>query len=116
MKRSIGEIICLLRKEMGYTQTQLGEQVGLSRVIVTKIETGQRAVSLEEIQSFSKVFQMNLNDFLEYTNQEEKEEPMPFLKACKAKKLEQEDLEEIVKIEQLVDALNFQRIIWKEEI
>lgn len=115
MKKSIGEIICLLRKEWGYTQTQLGNQVGLSRVIITKIETGQRAVSIEEVKRFSQVFQMNLNDFLEYSNSKEEEKPMPFLKACKAKKLEQADLDEIIKIEQLVDTLNFQRIIYNEE-
>lgn len=111
MKKTIGNIIASFRKEYNLTQIELAEKIGLSRVIITKIETGQRAVSLDEAKSFSSVFGMDFNSFLEFTNHQENRDERPFVKAFKAKNLDDIDLDEILKIEHLVDALNVQELI-----
>jgi len=112
MKKTIGNIIASFRKEYNLTQIELGEKVGLSRVIITKIETGQRAVSLDEAKDIARAFGMDLNSFLEFTNREDDVDETPFVKAFKAKKLDDIDLDEILQIEHLVDALNVQELIY----
>ncbi|MCT4592947.1 MAG: helix-turn-helix domain-containing protein [Anaeromicrobium sp.] len=113
---NIGEVISSLRKQMAITQEELGKRVGLSRVIIAKIENSQRAISLEEAVNISKVFSIDVDTLYEYIEEakdEEKEES--FVMAFRAKGMEGKDLLEVKRIELLMDALRTQKEIYRGE-
>jgi len=110
--RNIGEVISALRKQKGMTQEELGSRTGLSRVTIAKIETDQRAVSLEEAINISRTFSIDvetLYGFIE--NQRDNKDEDTFVMAFSSKGMSQENLVEVRRIELLVDALFAQKEI-----
>ncbi|WP_461207605.1 helix-turn-helix domain-containing protein [Clostridium sp. DL1XJH146] len=114
---NIGEVINSLRKQMGITQEELGNRVGLNRVAIAKIERSQRAVSLEEAINIGKLFSIDVDSLYGYINDSEndKTEEESFVMAFKAKGMEEKDLLEIKRIELLMDALCTQKEIHRGE-
>lgn len=49
LKQHIADRVRLARKEAGFTQTQLATVLGLHRVAITNIESGQRDISATEL-------------------------------------------------------------------
>jgi HTH-type transcriptional regulator/antitoxin HipB len=47
--KQIGNLIRRVRKQRGWTQTQLGEMAGLRQATISLIETGNPAATLETI-------------------------------------------------------------------
>ena len=47
MFKSLGDKIATLRKDIGMTQQQMAEKIGISRPSIVKIENSQRAISLD---------------------------------------------------------------------
>lgn len=112
---NIGEVISALRKQMGITQEDLGNRTGLNRVTIAKIENNQRAVSLEEAMKISKVFSMDVETLYGYIRQEDTIEEEAFVMAFSAKGMSEEHLDEVRRIELLVDALFTQKEINRGE-
>lgn len=52
------------RKEMSYSQEQLGEQAKLSTVYISNIETGKKKASLEALISIANVLGVTLDELL----------------------------------------------------
>ncbi|NMA83604.1 MAG: helix-turn-helix domain-containing protein [Epulopiscium sp.] len=114
--KNIGEVISSLRKQMGITQEELGNRVGLNRVTIVKIENSQRALSLEEAVNIGRVFSIDVDSLYGYVNNSEDEKTEePFVMAFKAKGMEKKDLLEIRRIELLMDALRTQKEILRGE-
>lgn len=115
--KNIGEVISSLRKQIGITQEELGNKVGLSRVTIAKVENSQRALSLEEAVNISKVFSIDIDSLYGYVNdlEDDKAEEESFVMAFKAKGMEDKDLLEIKRIELLMDALRAQKEILRGE-
>lgn len=110
--RNIGEVINSLRKQKGITQEELGNTTGLNRVIIAKIENNQRAVSLEEAVKIAKIFTIDVDTLYGFIEDEkEKLEEEPFVMAFKAKGMNPKNLNEVRRIELLVDALFAQKEI-----
>lgn len=60
----VGKRIRRARAHVGLTQAELAEQVGLDRVAMTKIETGERQVKAEELAQIAKVVRSTADDLL----------------------------------------------------
>jgi transcriptional regulator with XRE-family HTH domain len=66
---AIGQAIRNLREERGWTQSQLGELVGIDGTNVARRETGRTRVRSNERFLFAKAFGMNVIDFDEHWRQ-----------------------------------------------
>ncbi|AOR24988.1 helix-turn-helix domain-containing protein [Clostridium taeniosporum] len=103
---NIGDVITTLRKEKGLTQEGLGEKTGLSRTTIVKIENSQRALSLDEAIKIAKVFDLGVDTMYSYIkDQEDNDYKESFVIAFRANGMNSENLNEIKRIELLVDAL-----------
>lgn len=54
--KNLGAKIKKAREKLGLSQDELGKKLGIGRVAVSQIETGDRKISAEEISEFAKVF------------------------------------------------------------
>lgn len=64
-EKLIGSRIKNLRKENKMSQEELASKLGISRSYFSKIENGQRGLSIEIMQKLCKVFNMSMDEFLE---------------------------------------------------
>mgnify|MGYP004457906229 FL=1 len=64
-EKLIGSRIKSLRKENKMSQEELASKLGISRSYFSKIENGQRGLSIEIMQKLCKVFNMSMDKFLE---------------------------------------------------
>lgn len=92
IRMEIGKKICLLRKNVGITQEQLAQQLGVSRQTISKWESGLSLPDIESVVMISRLFQVSLEDLLEEKEQrnETQQEETASLKA----------LDELAKINQ----------------
>lgn len=63
--RLISKYLQLLRKEHGYKQEDLAQELGISRQAVSKWETGTTLPDLETFLKLSKLYRISINDLLE---------------------------------------------------
>lgn len=61
-KNKIGENIKKIRRQRGYTQAELGKELGVSAVMISQWERGERNPKAESIRKIAHVF--NINDKL----------------------------------------------------
>lgn len=54
--KDLGAKVKKIREKLGLSQEALGKKLGMGRVAVSQIETGDRKISAEEIAEFAKVF------------------------------------------------------------
>ena len=63
LPRVLGKKIQKQRKEIGYTQEELGDKVGISRAYMGYIEQGRYAPSLEVLEKIARVLKSPISDF-----------------------------------------------------
>lgn len=113
MFNTIGDKISSIRKDLGMTQQEMADRIGMSRPSLVKIENSQRAISLDEGNAISKVLGISLETLLA----EEKEDAITqsFVKAFKSKGMTPNNINEIAKYELLFDAFITQEQIYRGE-
>lgn len=62
MKETIGEFIRQLRKEAGYTLTQLAAKLDMDSANLSKIENGKRDLDERKLEKLSQIFALDLGD------------------------------------------------------
>ncbi|MDD7914641.1 helix-turn-helix domain-containing protein [Polaribacter ponticola] len=67
--KEFGVRIRELRLENNLSQEKLSFKTGFHRTYIGMIERGERNISLTNIAVFSKVFEMDLSDLLNFKNQ-----------------------------------------------
>ena len=60
----IGEFLAALRKEKDLTQSQLGEQLGVSNKTVSRWETGTYMPPVEMLQKLGELYGVSINELL----------------------------------------------------
>lgn len=60
-----GTRVAFFRHEMGLTQQELAEKVSISRPMLTQIERGTKAMSLQLAADIAKVLQVEIVDLLD---------------------------------------------------
>lgn len=82
--RSVGRRLRAARERAGITQAELAERAGLQAESISRIETGQRALSLGNLGRLATALEVGLGDLID----EGRAEPMPRLSAEETKVLE----------------------------
>ena len=83
------------REYLGLTQEDVAKLIGVSRVIITNIESGIRKVSAEELSKFAKIYGWTMEELLEGNKEEKMAIPM-FARTFK--ELSKEDQDEIINL------------------
>jgi transcriptional regulator with XRE-family HTH domain len=65
--RKIGNVIMRRRKELNWTQADLGQKLGVSKSYISQIESGFRTINNEKLELLSLILGIC---FSEYTNME----------------------------------------------
>lgn len=60
--KKIGERLRKLRKYMGLTQEQVAEILSVGRDAILRIEKGNRKIDLQELMSFSKLYNISMDE------------------------------------------------------
>ena len=63
--KNIGKRVAKARKDRGWTQETLAEALGIEPVTLSRLETGDRALSLSTVSRISEVLQVSLGDLLD---------------------------------------------------
>ncbi len=58
----IGQNICCLRKELGYSQEKLALEAGLDRTYIPKVEKGKINITINSLEKVAKALKVNLID------------------------------------------------------
>ena len=61
---TLGERIARLRKERGYTQTELAERIGIIQALVSDYERGKLRLSAEMVVRFAEALEVSTEDLL----------------------------------------------------
>lgn len=64
LAETLGHNVMRLRKRAGLTQVQLAEQLGLSMTFISRIERGEKFVSIKVLESFANYFSVSYDDLL----------------------------------------------------
>lgn len=65
LTKTICKRIKKFRNEMGLTQEELAEKVGVSRVYIGYVEQGRNSPSLEILEKIAKSLKVKISDLLE---------------------------------------------------
>lgn len=60
----IGKFLASLRKEKNYTQTQLGEKIGVTNKTISRWENGNYLPSVDMLRILSEEFSVSINEIL----------------------------------------------------
>ena len=63
--RQVGQRVAQARRDRGFTQEQLAEAVGIEAVSLSRLETGDRALSLSTLARISDALGVGLGDLLD---------------------------------------------------
>ena len=64
-QRNLGQRLKSAREAIGLTQQRVADQVELTRVAISQIESGYRAVSSLELMRLSRLYGQDMTSFLE---------------------------------------------------
>lgn len=64
-QRELGQRLKGARETIGFTQQQVADEVALTRVAISQIESGQRTVSSLELMHLSRLYGRDMDSFLE---------------------------------------------------
>ncbi len=62
--RRVGRVLRSIRERQGITQLALAMKLGLPQSLVSKIETGTRALKLSEVFRYAEALGCNVNDLM----------------------------------------------------
>ena len=71
--KKIGELIKKIRKEKGYTQSDLADIIGVSPKTISKWETGAGIPDISILKKLSEEFEITIDDLLEGTSSNNKQ-------------------------------------------
>ena len=63
--RAVGQRVARMRRDGGFTQEQLAEAIEIQPVTLSRLETGDRALSLSTLARISEALNVGLGDLLD---------------------------------------------------
>lgn len=63
--KGVGERIRNLRKNLGYSQQEVAQKLGIHRPSVSQIERGEREISAEELAKLAEIFGLPMNEIIQ---------------------------------------------------
>lgn len=64
-KNTLNQKLKNLRIKLGISQEQVSSLLNINRVSLSQIESGAREIKLQELQKFSEIFEIDINELLE---------------------------------------------------
>lgn len=113
-KNKIGENIKKIRRQCGYTQAELGKELGVSAVMISQWERGERNPKAENIKKIANVFNINDNHI---TGKDPKIMNLPAFAAKKTEHIKPQGLgkglaelfpDEVLQIDETYDKLDYE--------
>lgn len=92
-----------IRKQLGYTQKQMADYLGVNRTLIVKFEKGERSLGLSALERSCKLFGCTLAE-IDGRNDDYR----PLSVSCRAKSLQPEDMEAIAAVQNIV--LNLRKV------
>lgn len=106
IKKILGDNIRRLRISKGWTQVYLADVLELTPSFFTLVESGQRGMSLEVIESTAEIFNVPVASLFIKHNSQESTDEHPLLRNSELQQLKQKLSDEIQKsINDSIDAL-----------
>ncbi len=62
----VGKRVKELRNNMGISQEELADMVGLDRTYITSVERGKRNISIVNVEKLAKALQVSLAEFFAF--------------------------------------------------
>lgn len=62
----VGKRVKALRNNMGISQEELADMVGLDRTYITSVERGKRNISIVNVEKLAKALQVSLAEFFAF--------------------------------------------------
>lgn len=90
---TIYEKLKLMREQSGLRQGQIAEYLGVTQTFISKVETGERNLTVDQLENLVNLYGYNLSTF---TNAETNINPIQF--AYRAQEVSQDDLKAIADI------------------
>ncbi len=90
---TIYEKLKMMRENAGLRQGQIADYLGVTQAFISKVETGERNLSVDQLESVVNLYGYSLAAFADT-----EEEPHPIRFAFKAQDVSQEDLRIIADI------------------
>lgn len=75
-KPMINEALTLARLYWGYSQVEMAEMLGLSQAMVSEIERGSKAVTIETLNRYSEVLRVRKSQLMFFAEEIEGEAPV----------------------------------------
>lgn len=75
-KPMINEALTLARLYWGYSQVELAEMLGMSQAMVSEIERGSKAVTIETLNRYSEVLGVRKSQLMFFAEEIESEAPV----------------------------------------
>lgn len=63
-KKQLGKRICSVRKNLGYSQEEVAQKLGIHRPSVSEIEHGRRDITAHELASLGELFDLSTDEIL----------------------------------------------------
>ena len=70
IKKQVGNRIKTLRKALNISQEEFAFRCGMDRTYITSLENGKRNISIVNLEKISKVFNMSLSEFFNFSKEE----------------------------------------------
>ncbi len=93
---TIYEKLKMMRKKTGLRQEQIADYLGVTQTFISKVETGERNLTVDQLESVANLYGYSLAAF---ADPEEETHPIQF--AFRAQDVSQEDLHIIADIEKI---------------
>ena len=75
-KAMINEALTIARLYWGYSQAEMGRELGMSQAMVSEIERGSKAVTMETLEKYSRALKVRKSELLFFAEEIEGEEPI----------------------------------------
>ena len=90
---AIYEKLKIIREQAGLRQGQIAEYLGVTQTFISKVETGERNLTVDQLESVANLYGYSLASF---SNSEQEVHPIQF--AFRAQEVSQDDLHVIADI------------------
>lgn len=99
---NIGTTLKSLRERSGFTQSNIAKYLKVDQSLISKFETGERALTADMLEKLAVLFGVNLSAFDDAVDQGK-----PLIIALRASEINEEDLDAISAINRIALNCNF---------
>lgn len=106
---AINEKLKMMREKAGLRQGQIADYLGVTQTFISKVETGERNLTVEQLESLANLYGYSL---MAFTDMKQDVQPIQF--AFRAQDVSQEDLRVIAEIGKIAINIRFMTKILEE--